>query len=74
VIQFYLGQIPSAAVLAAATTPDSQCEARFYLGQWQFVQGNSADALKAMREAVEACPKSFTEYQAAIAELKRQGG
>jgi hypothetical protein len=29
------------------------------------------DAETALRTAVDTCPKSFTEYRAAVAELKR---
>lgn len=74
VIQFYLGQISSEALLSAASSNGEACEAHFYLGQWQFVNGDKADALAAMRETLATCPKTFTEYAAALAEVKREGG
>ena len=71
VTELYLGTRSPAATLVAAATPEQKCEAQFYLGQWHIVRGNRADAETALRAAVETCPKSFTEYRAAVAELKR---
>ena len=71
VTELYLGKRSPAATLAAAATPEQKCEAQFYLGQWQVVKGNRADAETALRAAVDTCPKTFVEYRAAVAELKR---
>lgn len=73
VIEFYLGRASSESLLTAATG-DETCEAIFYLGQWQFLKGHRQEAADAMRKAAGSCPKSFIEYAAALAELKRQGG
>jgi tetratricopeptide (TPR) repeat protein len=61
------------AMVAAAEKPEKQCEAQYYLGQWHLVRGASANAMKALRNAVESCPKTFIEYGGAVAELKRFG-
>ena len=71
VTELYLGNRSPAATLAAAATPEQKCEAQFYLGQWHIVKGSRADAETALRAAVDTCPKSSTEFRAAIAELKR---
>jgi lipoprotein NlpI len=71
VTELYLGTRTPAATLAAAATPEQKCEAQFYLGQWQIVKANRADAETALRAAMDTCPKSFIEYRAAVAELKR---
>jgi lipoprotein NlpI len=73
VVEFYLGRRTPAAMLAAAQNPDERCEAQFYLGQWQLLQGKHIDSIEALRHAVEACPKDFNEYAGAVAELKRLG-
>jgi lipoprotein NlpI len=71
VTELYLGKGSPAATLAAAATPDQKCEAQFYLGEWHIAKGNRADAETALQAAADTCPKSFTEYRAAVAELQR---
>jgi uncharacterized protein (DUF2235 family)/lipoprotein NlpI len=73
VAEFYLGKRTSAAMLGAAKTADERCEAQFYVGQWQVLKNELADAAKALQGAVDTCPKTFLEYRAARAELKRLG-
>jgi lipoprotein NlpI len=71
VTELYLGKRSPAATLAAAATPEQKCAAQFYLGQWNIVRGNRADAETALRAAVDTCPKTVAEYRAAVVELKR---
>ncbi|MCB1510710.1 MAG: rhomboid family intramembrane serine protease, partial [Hyphomicrobiaceae bacterium] len=71
VIELYLGKRSPIATLDAAGNPDETCEAQFYIGQWHVLKGNTADAQAALKVAVATCPKTFVEYMAAVAELKR---
>ena len=71
VTELYLSKRSPAATLAAAATPEQRCEAQFYVGEWHVLKGNRADAEIALKAAVDTCPKTFVEYTAATAELKR---
>src|SRR5262249_10951157 len=71
VVELYLGWRTPPAMLAAARGPGERCSGQFYLGQWQLLRDKRADSIKALRKAVEACPKDFNEYARAVAELKR---
>ena len=71
VIDLYLGRRQPDATLAAAVKPDDRCEAYFYIGQWYVLKDNKADAEAALKTALDTCPKTFIEYAAAVAELKR---
>jgi tetratricopeptide (TPR) repeat protein/uncharacterized RDD family membrane protein YckC len=71
VIELFLGLGSPDAVLAAAATPNDQCEAHFYLGQWQILSGKSSGSVESMRISVQTCPQSFVEHSLALAELKR---
>ena len=71
VIELYLGRRTPELALDAAGTPDHRCEAQFYIGQWQIMKGNSAEAAASLKEAVDTCPRTFIEYASAVAELKR---
>ena len=71
IIEFYLGNRSAAEMLSAATKPNEQCEAQFYLGEWYMLRGNRAAATAALRIAVNACRKNFYEYDGAAAELTR---
>lgn len=71
VIELLLGSRTPQAALAAASTPAQQCEAQFYVGEWKLIAGDKAGAAAAWQAAVKRCPKSFTEYKGARAELKR---
>jgi lipoprotein NlpI len=76
VIRLFLGQLPPAAVLAAADSPDSAkkreqvCEANFYNGELALQQGAKEDATRLFQLAAADCPKNFDESWAAGAELK----
>jgi S1-C subfamily serine protease len=71
VIEFYLGNSSVADMLSAASTPNEQCEAQFYLGEWHLLRHNRVAATAALRIAVNNCPKDFFEYDGAVAELSR---
>ena len=70
-IELYLGRRSPELTLGAASKPEQQCEAHFYTGEWLILQKKPAEAETALRKAVETCPKTFVEYAAAQAELKR---
>jgi tetratricopeptide (TPR) repeat protein len=70
-VELYLGKRTPAATLGSTKKPNERCEAQFYIGQWHVVKGNTAEAATALKAAVDTCPKTFVEYQAAVAELKR---
>ena len=71
VFELYLGRRDPAATLAAAQQPEQRCEAQFYVGEWQLLQGDRTAARQRFEEAVGICPKAFIEYTAAQAELRR---
>jgi lipoprotein NlpI len=48
-----------------------QCEANFYIGQWLLTKKNSTQARARLQQAADKCPKSFIEFVAASAEIKR---
>jgi lipoprotein NlpI len=77
IIRFYLGRSTSDAVMAAANDFDVDtkkgqiCEANFYIGEFLLQQGRKDEARSAFARAAADCPKGFTEYAAANAELKQ---
>jgi lipoprotein NlpI len=79
VILFLSGKLTTQALMAAALHPDAkkqaeqQCEARFYAGQWHLIRGEKTRAAELLGAARASCPKTFTEYAGAVAELKRLG-
>ena len=71
VTELFVGKRSPAATINAAAKPDDKCEAQFYVGQWQLLKGNRSEAEVGLKAAVETCPKTFSEYTSAVAELKR---
>jgi rhomboid protease GluP len=71
VIDFYLGQRSLDEMRAAAANPNDKCESAFYAGEWQLLRNNQAEAKALLQVAVDTCPKTFVEYEGAVAELKR---
>lgn len=71
VIQLFLGQSTVEAILAAPTKAGDRCEAQFYAGEWYLMRGDRAAATERLKTAAETCPKTYSEYGAALAELKR---
>ena len=52
-------------------TPQQRCEAQFYAGEWQLLQGARPAATQALNTATERCARVSIEYQAAVEELRR---
>jgi lipoprotein NlpI len=71
VVELYLGRREPAATRDAAGTPEERCEAQFYVGEWKLLRGSKADATTDLQGALDSCPKTFIEYEAAVAEMKR---
>jgi lipoprotein NlpI len=71
VTELYLSKRSPAATLDAASKPDDRCEAAFYIGQWYVLNGDAPHAVTVLKTVVDTCSKSFIEYRAAVAELKR---
>jgi lipoprotein NlpI len=79
VIDFYLGRTDETSLLNAAAaapktaaSPDPVCETAFYLGQQRMLQGDRPGAREHFARAVRDCPRDFTEYRGAQAELNRE--
>lgn len=79
VIQLFLGKISSDAVLQAAADKDpeksakQQCQANFYIAEYQAFHGQSETARKTFRQAAENCnPNYFLYVKSAQEELKSQ--
>lgn len=71
VIDFYLGLRSLDEMRAAADRPTAKCEAEFYTGAWHVLRGSNAEARTALQVVADTCPKTYVEYTAAVAELKR---
>ena len=77
VVALYLGKDTPSTVLNAAEHPDYQtrrnqrCEAHFYVGSWQLLQGDRASGLASLRAARDDCPKTYIEYTGAVYELTK---
>jgi tetratricopeptide (TPR) repeat protein len=69
--ELLVGRISAAAALAAAKNADQICEAHYYGGMVKLKAKDSASAQKEFTSARDGCPKSFREYHAALADLKR---
>ena len=75
----YFRKMTAQEVMEAAKSGDEKmqrergCEASFYLGEDAVLRHSTAEALRLLRQADEACPVSFVEHGAAAAELKRLG-
>jgi lipoprotein NlpI len=69
--ELYLGRRSPEATLDAVSDSDNQCEAQFYIGQWHVLNDRTAEARKKLQSAASTCPKTFIEYELAVAELKR---
>jgi lipoprotein NlpI len=77
VMELLSGQINPSALLKAAENPDARkskdqlCEAHFYLGEYHLLHNRPGEAHTFLQNAEQECPKTFVEYRAAVAELKR---
>jgi lipoprotein NlpI len=70
-LELYLGKRSPEATFDAAAEADDRCEAQFYIGEWHILKGNLAAARKALEVTANTCPKTFIEYEVAVADLKR---
>jgi lipoprotein NlpI len=79
IVRLYLRQITAETVLVAANDGDAKtrkgrlCEFNFYSGELALHGGSKDDAARLLRLAAADCPKSFAEFTAANAELKKLG-
>jgi lipoprotein NlpI len=79
IVRLYLHQITAETVLVAANDGDAKtrkgrlCEFNFYSGELALQGGSKDDAARLLRLAAADCPKSFAEFIAANAELKKLG-
>jgi len=71
VAELYLDRRSPEATLAAVSDADGRCEAQFYIGQWHILKGRMLEARKKLEIAANTCPKTFIEYEVAVAELKQ---
>ncbi len=79
VARFYQGRLTADQLMASAAKTDSKaqedqrCAVSFYIGEAALWSKQPDAASKRFQETVATCPKSFTEYDAAQAELGRLG-
>jgi len=79
IINLYLGQKTPEGVLAAADSSDPVikrgriCEANFYTGELALQRGAKDEAVRLLRLAAADCPRGYTEWWTANAELKALG-
>ena len=73
VVALLMGESTAERAMAAAAGTGERCEAPFYTGAWHVLRGETAEARAALARAVEQCPKTYLEYDAARAELRRLG-
>lgn len=79
VAKYYLGRLTADGLFAAAEDKDTvvqtqhRCAASFYIGEELLAMKRDADAATRFLETKAACPRSYTEYDGAIAELRRLG-
>jgi lipoprotein NlpI len=79
IVRLYLRQITAETALVAANDGDAKtrkgrlCEFNFYSGELALQGGSKDDAARLLRLAAADCPKSFAEFIAANAELKKLG-
>jgi tetratricopeptide (TPR) repeat protein len=77
IVAYYLGKADAAAVRLAAQQGDpqvrrgQQCEAEFYLGEFDLAQKHANTAKPQLMRAAEICPPGFIERMGALAELRR---
>lgn len=77
IIAFYLGHGTRANILAAAKDADphkqanQQCEAAYYLGEWELLHGAKKTARADFHHAAQTCPQAFIERPGALSELAR---
>jgi lipoprotein NlpI len=79
VVRLFMGQMTSDALLTAADDPNvttktgQVCEANFYTGELSLMKEAKDEAIRLFRLAASDCPRDFTEWNAANAELEALG-
>jgi lipoprotein NlpI len=79
IIRYYLGEIDAEELRRAAQNSDpvkhneQDCEASFYIAEAYLMQSATKEAEALLNHAWEICPKTFYEWGAARAELRRIG-
>jgi tetratricopeptide (TPR) repeat protein len=79
IVKLFMGQLTSADLMAAADDPNAStkkshiCEANFYFGELSLIRGAKDETTRLFRLAASDCPRDFTEWHAANAELKALG-
>jgi rhomboid protease GluP len=71
IVEMYLGGRVPEQTLAMANSPAQLCQAQFYVGQWHLLRNDRESATSLLKAAAQTCPRSFIEYDGAVAELKR---
>lgn len=77
VLKFYLGELASDAVLAAANDGDAlksvsqHCEAYFYLGEDALLRGKNDEAARLFQQSMATGLSQYVEYRGAMAELEK---
>lgn len=76
IARFYLGRLTADQLMAAAATDttrqgDQRCAADFYIGESELWKRRIPEATRRFQDAAAACPKDWSEYQGAVAELDR---
>ena len=69
--ELLVGRITPSAAVAAAKDEGQTCEAHYYSGIVRLGLKDQVAAQKELTSARDGCPKTFREYHAAIADLKR---
>lgn len=76
-VALFLGQVTPEQVLQAASDKnpkiqrDRSCAANFQVGEWYVLNDRAEQARTHLAKATQMCDKSFPEFAAATAELKR---
>lgn len=77
-LKFYLDQTNGRQLAAATVNPDQTtewnqfCEMDFYVGEMLASQSLQSRAKVRFQAAMGFCPRSFTEYEGSMVELKRR--
>ena len=75
-VRLFLGKLTSAQMFAAADEKNPKtkraqvCEANFYYGELELLKGAKYEADRLFHLAASDCPRDFSEWFAANAELK----
>lgn len=79
VIAYFLKKTAPEQLKAAADNGDDKtraaqdCELAYFLGEDALIRQNQTEGVRLLQQAAGTCPQDFEEYEAAEAELRRQG-